>query len=403
MNRALAMPKKILTIIGARPQFIKAAPIAKAFKNSHYLVEILVHTGQHYDSAMSEIFFSELEIPAPKYNLEVGSATHAIQTAEIMKRLEEVMLKEKPDLVLIYGDTNSTLAGALTAAKLHIPIAHIEAGLRSFNRKMPEEINRIVTDVLSSIHFTPTQTAADNLRREGIASNVYNCGDVMYDAALQAAEKARKQSSIMQRLFLNPKRFILATIHRAENTDDQHRLTSIFSAFNQIASTIPIVLPLHPRTKKFLGLYSLEESARNLLIIDPIGYLDMVSLENNAQLIITDSGGVQKEAYFYHVPCVTLRDETEWVETIAAGWNQLADVSAVANIVNAAQTMLTDKIVRNEIAEYGVGMAAKQIVAALEKYLNKDPINIKGANYPGSQITIKQSCLTGNSNEHSTY
>jgi UDP-GlcNAc3NAcA epimerase len=361
--------KKVLTVIGARPQFIKAAPVAKAFRSSTCIAETLVHTGQHYDSAMSEIFFDELEIPTPKYNLEVGSATHGVQTAGIMKRLEAVMLREKPDLVLIYGDTNSTLAGALTAAKLHIPIAHIEAGLRSFNRKMPEEINRIVADVLSSIHFTPTRTATDNLRCEGITSNVHTCGDVMYDAALQASEKARNLSTIMQRLSLRPKRFILATIHRAENTDDLHRLTNIFSAFNQIAAKIPIILPLHPRTNKLLEHYNLRESACNLTIIDPIGYLDMVCLESNAQMIITDSGGVQKEAYFHRVPCVTLRDETEWVETIAAGWNILADVGQVATIVATVHDMLTNNQHRTDIVEYGDGKAAQKIVKKIETFL----------------------------------
>jgi UDP-GlcNAc3NAcA epimerase len=363
------MTLKIITVIGARPQFIKAAPISKAFKNIGSIEEILVHTGQHYDAAMSDIFFDELEIPAPKYNLEVGSGTHAVQTAEILKRLEAVLLEEKPDMVLIYGDTNSTIAGALAAAKLHIPVAHVEAGLRSFNRRMPEEINRIVADVLASILFAPTKTAVDNLRNEGVSRNVYISGDVMYDAAVQFGQKAKAQSRILDQLKLTSKSYLLATIHRAENTDDPTRLQNIFSAFDQIAAEMPVILPLHPRTRKLLTQYHLQDLLNKVNIIEPVGFLDMVNLESNARLIVTDSGGVQKEAYFHKVPCVTLRDETEWIETVNAGWNTLADVSSADAIAATIHSTMSCSVERKAIDEYGDGNAASEIVSTILTYL----------------------------------
>lgn len=316
---------RIVSIIGARPQFIKAAAVSRVLRATPGVQEVLVHTGQHYDENMSEVFFRELEIPEPDYNLGIGSGTHGAQTGRILEAIEEVLLKEKPDWVLVYGDTNSTLAGALAAVKLHIPIAHVEAGLRSFNRKMPEEINRVLTDHAADLLFAPTEKAVENLRREGIPDErIHLVGDVMYDAALFYGEKARRESRILERLKLKSKEYILATVHRAENTDDPERLKTIIKGLCEVTKEVPIILPLHPRTRKALETYGLIEEARaNIKLIEPIGYLDMVMLEQNALLIATDSGGVQKEAFYYRVPCVTLRTETEWVELVDAGWNCL--------------------------------------------------------------------------------
>jgi len=361
--------KKIITVIGARPQFIKAAPVSKVILGQPDLCEVMVHTGQHYDFGMSNVFFDELEIPESVYNLEVGSNSHAIQTGEIMKRLEEVLIKEKPDLLLIYGDTNSTLAGALTAAKLHIPVAHVEAGLRSFNNKMPEEINRIVADRLSSLLFAPTKTAMNNLGNEGITEGVYKTGDVMYDVAQQFISRAKEKSRILVNLDIGPKEYILVTIHRAENTDDKARLTNIFTAFNKIAEDIPLVLPIHPRTRKMLREYQLENQLDSVKLIDPVGFLDMINLEHNAKLIVTDSGGVQKEAYFHKTPCVTLRDETEWVETVEAGWNILADVNRSENIILSINDMLCYNGERKTISEYGDGKSSREIVIKISEYV----------------------------------
>lgn len=360
--------EKIVTVIGARPQFIKAAPVSKEIAKDAKLQEIIVHTGQHYDSGMSKIFFNELEIPEPDYNLDVGSASHAVQTGKIMKRLEEVLIKEKPDLLLIYGDTNSTLAGALTASKLHIPIAHVEAGLRSFNMKMPEEINRVVADRLSTILFAPTKAAVQNLKNEGITEGVYKTGDVMYDVALQYKEKANNISTILNHLGLSLNEYILATIHRAENTDNRERLTNIFTALNQTALEKPVVLPLHPRAKKMLDTFGLTELLKGLIIIEPVGFLDMICLESNAILIITDSGGIQKEAYFHRVPCITLRDETEWVETVEARWNTLADVISIESITHRIneQESLSDN--RKNIDEYGDGRTSDTIISRINQF-----------------------------------
>lgn len=311
----------ILTVVGARPQFIKAAPVSKALREAGHQ-EFLVHTGQHYDHAMSQIFFDELGIPQPDVNLGVGSGSHGRQTGEMLMRLEEVIQEQKPDWVLVYGDTNSTLAGALAAVKLHVPVAHVEAGLRSFNREMPEEHNRVLTDHCADLLFCPTQTAVDNLAREGITQGAYLVGDTMYDAVLQFGELARQRSRILETLDLAPKHYLLATVHRPYNTDNPKNLRSILSAFVECGETV--IFPVHPRTRVRMaevGAMEMLKDVPQVRLIEPVGYLDMLMLEQNARLILTDSGGMQKEAYFFAVPCVTLRPETEWVETVEAGWN----------------------------------------------------------------------------------
>lgn len=327
---------KIVTIVGARPQFIKAAAVSQVMRAVPGVREVLVHTGQHYDENMSGVFFRELEIPEPDYNLGVGSGSHGEQTGRMLEAIEKVLLKEKPEWVLVYGDTNSTLAGALAAVKLHMPVAHVEAGLRSFNRRMPEEINRVLTDHAADMLFAPTRAAVENLRRESISEErIHLVGDVMYDAALFYGEKARRESRVLERLGLKPEKYILVTIHRAENTDDPSRLRSIVKGLCEVGKSIPVVFPVHPRTRKALERHGLlEEAVASLRLIEPVGYLDMVMLEQNACLIATDSGGVQKEAFFYRVPCVTLRSETEWVELVELGWNRLVyphTAEAVAN------------------------------------------------------------------------
>jgi len=324
---------KIATIIGARPQFIKAATISRCIAehngNSLFpcIEEIIVHTGQHYDDGMSAIFFRELEIPEPKYNLNIGSGSHGRQTGQMLAAIEEVLIIEKPDWVLIYGDTNSTLAGALAAAKLRLPIAHVEAGLRSFNRLMPEEINRIVADQLSHLLLCPSQVAVDNLIEEGITKGVHITGDVMADALQFAATKASINSEILARLGLKPQKYLLATVHRAENTDDPNRLGNIMTALSKLAESETVVIPMHPRTRKILEVRCpslLAPQTSSLMVIDPVGYFEIIALEKTARIVLTDSGGIQKEAYWLQVPCVTLRDETEWIETIDTGWNILA-------------------------------------------------------------------------------
>jgi len=328
---------KIVTVVGARPQFIKAAAVSRAIvrfnrgespdsaiPGGSTINEIMVHTGQHYDDEMSAIFFRELDIPKPIYNLGVGSGSHGRQTGEVLAAIEPVLLQEKPDWVLVYGDTNSTLAGALASAKVHIPVAHVEAGLRSFNRAMPEEINRVLTDHISDLLFCPSQTAVNNLAREGTTKGVHLIGDVMYEALRFAADGAGSHSQILAQLGLKPKEFLLATVHRAENTDDPGPLANIMSALDWLAERESVVLPLHPRTRQRLRQYGLMKrpsSGAGVKIIDPLGYLDMVAMEKSARLVLTDSGGMQKEAYWLGVPCVTLRDETEWVETVESGWN----------------------------------------------------------------------------------
>lgn len=316
---------KLLTIVGARPQFIKAAIVSRHIEQSKNIKQITVHTGQHYDENMSEIFFREMNIASPEINLMIGSGSHGQQTGRMMEALETVIVREKPQALMVYGDTNSTLAGALAAAKLAIPIIHIEAGLRSFDRKMPEEINRILTDHVADLLFTPTKTADANLLAEGIAADkIINCGDVMFDAALYYGNIAERTSHITELLDLTSKEFILCTIHRAENTDDPVRLRILFDALLRIANEYPVVFPIHPRTKAALKINNIETSgSQRLIVIEPVGYMDMVKLERHASLILTDSGGVQKEAYFHGVNCIVLRDSTEWVELLEMGWTHL--------------------------------------------------------------------------------
>lgn len=351
---------KIVTVLGARPQFIKAAPLSEALSKRHE--EIIVHTGQHYDYQMSDVFFEELGIPKPDYFLGVGSKQHGAQTGEMLTGVEEVLLKEKPDGVLVYGDTNSTLAGALAAAKLHIPIAHVEAGLRSYNRQMPEEVNRVLTDHVSSWLFCPTDQAVKNLAQEGLTKGVVRTGDVMADALYYHARRAEERN-IAGNLHYKRKSYLLATVHRAENTDDPGRLKEIISAFAKIEGQI--VLPLHPRTKKLL-LTSQMPIPDNVEVIEPVGYLEMILLEKDAELILTDSGGVQKEAYLWQVPCVTLRDETEWVETVHTGWNTLTGANT-ERIMAAVACYRKNPLPGYHENLYGNGRASEEIVTAMEE------------------------------------
>lgn len=315
---------KIVTIVGARPQFIKAAAVSRELRKAH--TEVLVHTGQHYDHSMSGVFFEGLEIPAPDLNLEVGSGDHGAQTGAMLAGIEKALRAAQADWLLIYGDTNSTLAGALAAAKLHIPVAHVEAGLRSFNRRMPEEVNRVVADHLSNLLVCPSDLAARNLAAEGITRNVHVVGDVMLDVLNWARQRnLERPPDILRRLQVNAGEYLLATIHRSENTDDPLRLRGILEALGSLRETI--VFPIHPRTRKAIASAGLAVGP-NLRMIDPVGYCDMVALSGSARVILTDSGGLQKEAYWLSVPCVTLRDETEWVETVEAGWNTLAGAGA---------------------------------------------------------------------------
>lgn len=311
---------KILSIVGARPQFIKCAQISREIRRVH--TEILVHTGQHYDPEMSDVFFQELQIPKPDYNLGIGSGSHGEQTGKMLIEIEKVLLKEKPNLVLVYGDTNSTLAGALAAAKLHLPVAHVESGLRSFDKTMPEEINRILTDQVSDFLFCPTQTAANNLAQEGITKGVYITGDVMVDAMYYNQNLAKSRSRIVEDLGITRGRYLILTVHRPSNTDDVNHMRAIFDAISK--SGIPVVFPAHPRTRKSLMEFDLWNNLpKNIIPLDPLGYLDMLQLMQYAQKILTDSGGMQKEAYILGIPCITLRDNTEWVETLAGDWNVL--------------------------------------------------------------------------------
>ncbi|MCE5279259.1 MAG: UDP-N-acetylglucosamine 2-epimerase (non-hydrolyzing) [Planctomycetaceae bacterium] len=363
----MSQARKILTVVGARPQFVKAAAVSRAIAahNAEHggavLQERIVHTGQHYDDNMSKVFFDELQIPQPAMNLGVGSGSHGAQTAVMLDRLEQVILSEKPDWVLIYGDTNSTLAAALAAVKIHVPIAHVEAGLRSFNRRMPEEINRVVADHLSSALFCPTDAAVSHLAAEGIVKGVHKTGDVMYDSVLFNAELGRK-SDILARLGLEPKSFYLATVHRAENTDDPARLNGILRAFAQLDK--PVIFPVHPRTRQKLAG---EQLACGVRLIDPVPYLDMLMLEAAARMIMTDSGGVQKEAFWFDVPCVTLRDETEWSELVEARCNVLAGASeeailkAVASFESRGAELPQDR----PADLYGDGRSSGRIVSIL--------------------------------------
>ena len=354
------------TVVGARPQFIKAAVVSRALRSTSGAEEILIHTGQHYDENMSASFFEELEIRHPDIHLGVGSGSHGVQTGHMLEKLERVFIDEKPDCVLVYGDTNSTLAGALAAAKLHVPVAHIEAGLRSFNRRMPEEINRVLADHVSNILFAPTEAAVENLQREGIAGyGVRLVGDVMYDAALHYEAKAEQMSTILDKVGLAPAGYVLATVHRAENTDDPKRLRAIVGGLRMVAEEIPVIMPLHPRTRAALEREGmLEKTSQHVRLTDPVGYMDMVMLEKNSRLVATDSGGVQKEAFFYRVPCVTLREETEWVELVRLGWNVCVSPEKPSNVYEA----LVERI------------------SLVSMFASTDPPSLYGEGYAGSLI-----------------
>ncbi len=362
---------KLISIVGARPQIIKAAAVSRAIAEHNRehpdrtIVEIIVHTGQHYDENMSQVFFEELDVPQPDHNLAVGSASHGVQTGKMLRKIEDVLIQEGPEWCLVYGDTNSTLAGVLAAAKIHIPIAHVEAGLRSFNRTMPEEINRVVADHISNFLFCPTATAVDNLANEGITEGVYQVGDVMYDCMLFYLEKAKTiEKKTLEKLDIHSGSYYLGTVHRAENTDDGPRLASISEALNEIATEdCPVILPLHPRTVGYAHKYGLK-FADNVNVIQPVSYLEMVVLENNARIILTDSGGVQKEAYWLGVPCITLREETEWVETVESGWNILVGADK-HHIVNGVRRSSKQRVVSPE-SVYGNGDAANEICKVLQ-------------------------------------
>lgn len=355
---------KILTIVGARPQFIKAATVSRVIRDTVGVAEYLVHTGQHYDKNMSDVFFDDLDIPRPNKNLSVGSGSHGAQTGEMLAAIETEIVGQNPDWVLVYGDTNSTLAGAIAAAKLNVPVCHVEAGLRSFNRAMPEEINRILTDHASDLLFAPTRNAVEQLEREGITGEkVYLSGDVMFDAALYYKDKARERQTLSQ-LGLEENNYILTTIHRAENTDSAERLERIVRELKSVAEHYPIVFPLHPRTRNRILELGLDLTGINC--IDPVGFLDMVKLEMGAKLIVTDSGGVQKEAYFHQKPCITLRAETEWVELVEGGVNYLYPPVA-GNSVALMELIRDIEDTKSAFEElfYGDGCSARKIIGVL--------------------------------------
>jgi UDP-N-acetylglucosamine 2-epimerase (non-hydrolysing) len=347
----------VVTVIGARPQFIKCGPVSAELRTRYR--EVLVHTGQHYDDSMSERFFRELDLPRPDYHLGIGSGPHGAQTGAILAALENVLQKERPDVVLVYGDTNSTLAGALAAVKMHIPVAHVEAGLRSFNRRMPEEINRLLTDHVSTYLFCPTPTALANLAREGITQGVYHTGDVMYDAVLRYAFSPEESARWLASLQLAPRAYYLATIHRAENTDDPERLKALVEVLARL--DLPVAFPVHPRTRKALASQGLTAGG-SIRLLAPLGYREMLAAQQYARAVLTDSGGVQKEAFFLRTPCITLRDETEWVETVEAGWNVVVGTDAEA-ILRYSRTPPQGK---QDAAFFGSGTASQAIVAALE-------------------------------------
>lgn len=349
------MSHRIVTIVGARPQFIKAAALSRTLAGDTAIEELLVHTGQHFDDNMSEVFFRELMMPAPHFNLDIHGGPHGQMTGRMLEAIEQVLLNTRPALVLVYGDTNSTLAGALAAAKLHIPVAHVEAGLRSFNRRMPEEINRVLVDHMSGLLFCPTFEAVRHLHNEGISAGVHHTGDIMYDATLYARSAAVHQSDILARLALAPRGYVLCTLHRSENTDSEARLAALLGHVREVAGDLPVVMPLHPRTRQVLAASRL--STAGLRVLEPLGYFDMHALLGGAAQVLTDSGGVQKEAYFHRVPCVTLRDDTEWTETVAAGWNRLWTTPAY----------LTPRV---DIAEYGDGAAGSKMAALLKAFLD---------------------------------
>ncbi len=355
---------KIIVIAGARPNFVKIAPLFEEFKKHKGIKPVLVHTGQHYDFNMSKVFFKNLNIPKPDYNLNIGSGLHGEQTANAITGIEKICLKEKPDLMVVLGDVNSTLAGALAAVKLHIPLCHIEAGLRSYDKKMPEEINRILTDHVSALLFCPTKTAVDNLRKEGITKGVYNTEDIMYDVFLKNIKIARKEPKILKNLNLKPKNYMLLTIHRASNTGDFKKLKKIIEAAAKSGKNI--VFPCHPGTRNKIKKAKLPEFS-NLKIINPVGYIDMIALEDNSEKIITDSGGVQKEAYWLKVPCITLRDNTEWVETAKTKWNILTG-SDYSKIIKAIKYFNPPSKRHNY---FGSGRAAQKMIKIIMENTNE--------------------------------
>lgn len=355
--------KKILTIVGARPQFIKAAPVSKEIRK--YFKEVLLHTGQHYDYEMSKIFFDQLSIPEPDINLNVGSSSHGKQTAHMILGMEKVMMDIRPNLIIIYGDTNSTLSAAITASKLHIPIAHIEAGLRNFDIRIPEEINRVVSDKLATLLFAPTNTAIKNLKIEGIVDDVYQTGDVMLDSLLQNIDLARKRSKLLKELDIKEKNYFLVTIHRAENTDNIQKLENIILGINQLNKKV--IFPIHPRTKKIVNQFSFKLNTKQIHFIEPVGYIDFLNLETNALKIITDSGGVQKEAYCLKIPCVTVFPSSSWPETVSDGWNTLVNANP-HDIVNAVYNGSSP--IRYK-AHYGDGMASVKITKIINEFFKR--------------------------------
>jgi len=360
--------KKIITILGNRPQFIKSATVSKELAKNKKFQEIIIHTGQHFDLAMSEMFFSELGLKKPKYFLNINNLNHGAMTGRMLEEIEKIIIQEKPKMVVVYGDTNSTLAGALAAAKANIPIAHIEAGLRSYNNQMAEEVNRIITDSISSLLFSPTKIATKNLVKEGIkkrGGEIIESGDVMYDSLLFFSKISEKKSKIVKKLKL--KNFALCTIHRAENTDDKEKLRSIFSALKKISQRIDVVVPMHPRTKKFMHKYNIK--GENLNIINPIGYLDMIALLKSAKIVLTDSGGLQKEAFFLQKPSVIPRDQTEWQELVNFGYAFLAG-SEEKKIIEGFNKMVDIKV--NKINLYGDGKASKIVTKRIISYIKNE-------------------------------
>lgn len=356
---------KIVTVVGARPQFIKSAVLSRVFRDHPSIQEILIHTGQHYDHNMSDLFFEEMDIPPPAYHLNISNCSHGAMTGRMLESIEELLAKEKPDWVLVYGDTNSTLAGALAAVKMHLPVAHVEAGLRSFNKYMPEEINRVLTDHCADLLLAPSERAALQLQHEGIERHkIAMVGDIMIDSLIYYADKAQKESKIIEKLGLLSKKYALTTIHRAENTDEPMRLQEIIQGLLLIAKERLVVWPVHPRTKAAMIRYGmLEEVEKNLHMIEPVGYLDMICLERGAEVILTDSGGIQKEAYFFHVPCLILREETEWMELVEQGYHTLVPLNK-DTIAKQYHQVLNSQ--RNwDVTLYGNGNTAQQIVNKL--------------------------------------
>ncbi len=362
--------KTVLTVVGARPQFIKTGPVTRALSGIPGIQEVVIHTGQHFDDNMSQVFFDQLGLAPPSVNLNISGGSQAVQTAQMMQALEPVMLERAPELVLVYGDTNSTLAGALVAAKLNFPIAHVEAGLRSFNRRMPEEINRILTDHVSSLLFTPSGIASEQLRHEGAdPATIHNVGDVMFDAVLANVERAREESSVLEELALEPGGYSLLTLHRAENTDDRERLNALTDEILHAATHGQVVFPMHPRTRIALeAIGRLEEVASRLRVLQPQGYLDTLRLLESAQVLVTDSGGMQKEAMFLQTPCITLRGETEWVETVEAGVNTLFNPGE-GRLLDAIRQKIESRPQFGQFP-YGHGDAATLIAQAIRDYLS---------------------------------